>query len=95
MIGKKVGMTQAFDESEMLTPVTVIEVVPCPIVQVKDQDSDGYAALKIGYFETNRLNHSSMLFCDESTSLLSCSPGIPRELSLNTVLSPQTLRRSK
>ncbi len=42
-------MTQAFDDQEDLTPVTVIEVQPCPIVQVKNEDSDGYTALKLGF----------------------------------------------
>ena len=60
LIGKKIGMTQAFDEAEMLVPVTVLEVVPCPIVQIKNWDSDGYMALRVGYDETqvNRLNRA-------------------------------------
>ena len=60
LIGKKIGMTQAFDDSEMLTPVTVLEVTPCPIIQVKDQGSDGYTALRVGYSETQakRLNRA-------------------------------------
>ena len=60
LIGKKIGMTQAFDNAEMLTPVTVLEVVPCPIVQIKNWDSDGYMALRVGYDEIrpNRLNRA-------------------------------------
>lgn len=60
LIGKKIGMTQAFDEAELLTPVTVLEVVPCPIAQVKDRDSDGYTALRVAYHKTraNRLNRA-------------------------------------
>ena len=60
LIGKKIGMTQAFDDAEMLTPVTVLEVVPCPIVQIKNWDSDGYMALRVGYDEIrpNRLNRA-------------------------------------
>ena len=49
LIGKKIGMTQAFDDNERLAPVTVVEVTPCPIVQIKHQDSDGYEAVKVGY----------------------------------------------
>lgn len=58
LIGKKIGMTQTFDEQELLAPVTVLQVAPCPIVQVKNHESDGYAALRVGYDETqaNRLN---------------------------------------
>lgn len=52
MIGKKIGMTQAFDDQERLMPVTVLEMTPCPVVQVKDQASDGYTAIKVGFKET-------------------------------------------
>jgi large subunit ribosomal protein L3 len=58
LIGKKIGMTQAFNDRELLTPVTVFKVAPCPVIQIKDQKSDGYSALRVGYDETqaNRLN---------------------------------------
>ena len=49
IIGKKIGMTQIFDEKNRLIPVTVVEAGPCPIVQVKSVDSDGYEAVQIGY----------------------------------------------
>ena len=49
LIGKKIGMTQAYDAQENLVPLTVLEVGPCPIVQVKDASSDGYCALKVGW----------------------------------------------
>lgn len=52
IIGTKKGMTQAFDENEQLSPVSVIEVAPNPIVQVKDAASDGYTALKVAYKQT-------------------------------------------
>jgi large subunit ribosomal protein L3 len=52
--GTKKGMTQAFDEREQLTPVTVIQVAPSPIVQVKATSSpDGYSAVKVAFNETN------------------------------------------
>ena len=44
-------MTQVYDEANRLVPVTVIEVRPCPIVQVKTLDSDGYNAVQIGFNE--------------------------------------------
>ena len=52
LIGKKIGMTQAFDEAGNLAGVTVLEVTPCPVVQIKDVSSDGYAALRLGSGET-------------------------------------------
>ncbi|WOO43487.1 50S ribosomal protein L3 [Rubellicoccus peritrichatus] len=49
LIGKKVGMTQLFDGDNRLVPVTVVEAGPCPVVQVKSQDKDGYSAVQIGF----------------------------------------------
>ena len=49
MIGKKVGMTQIFDESGNAVGVTVLEVGPCPVVQVKTTDNDGYEAVQLGF----------------------------------------------
>jgi large subunit ribosomal protein L3 len=49
LIGKKVGMTQVFDDAEQLVPLTVVEAGPCPVVQVKTEDSDGYSALKVAF----------------------------------------------
>ncbi len=51
LIGKKVGVTQVFDENENLTMITVIQAGPCPVVQVKTQDTDGYSALKVAFDE--------------------------------------------
>ena len=50
IIGRKLGMTQLFDaETGQVTPVTVIEAGPCPIVKVKTVDSDGYEAVQLGF----------------------------------------------
>ena len=49
IIGKKVGMTQIFDESGKVIPVTVIEAGPCVIAQVKTVESDGYNAIQLGF----------------------------------------------
>ena len=53
IIGRKVGMTQLFAEDGKLIPVTVVEAGPCPVVQVKTVENDGYAALKLGFIETS------------------------------------------
>lgn len=53
LIGKKMGMTQVFDEDDNLVTLTVVEAGPCPVVQVKTEDSDGYCALKLAFDETN------------------------------------------
>ncbi len=49
IIGKKVGMTQIFDENGSVIPVTVIECGPCPVVQVKTVETDGYDAVQLGF----------------------------------------------
>ncbi len=51
IIGRKVGMTQVFEESGKVVPVTVIEAGPCPIVQLKTQERDGYEAVQLGFGE--------------------------------------------
>ncbi len=49
LIGKKIGMTQFFDEKGNVIPVTVLEVGPCAVVQKKTAEKDGYNALQLGY----------------------------------------------
>jgi large subunit ribosomal protein L3 len=52
IVGKKLGMTRIFDaEAGVVTPVTVIEAAPCPVVQVKTTDAHGYDAVQIAYDE--------------------------------------------
>ena len=51
IIGKKVGMTQIFDETGKVIPVTVIEAGPCPVVQKKSPDKEGYTAVQLGFEE--------------------------------------------
>ncbi len=53
IIGKKVGMTQLFDESGKVIPVTVIEAGPCTVVQKKTVESDGYQAVQLGFGEVS------------------------------------------
>jgi len=49
LLGKKIGMTQLYDKSGQLVPVTVIEAGPCTIMQVKTVETDGYNAVQLGY----------------------------------------------
>lgn len=51
ILGRKLGMTQIFDEEENVVPVTVIEAGPCVISQVKTKDKDGYSAVQLGFSE--------------------------------------------
>ena len=49
LIGKKIGMTQIFDEKGNVIPVTVIEAGPCAVVQKKTAENDGYKAVQVGF----------------------------------------------
>ena len=58
LIGKKIGMTQLFDENGSFIPVTVIEAGPCAVVQKKTKETDGYEAVQLGFGDVkpNRVN---------------------------------------
>ena len=58
LLGRKVGMTRVFSEQGESIPVTVIEAGPCPIVQIKTEDKDGYNAVQLGFGEKrpNKVN---------------------------------------
>lgn len=49
LLGKKIGMTQLFDEKGAVIPVTLIEAGPCPVIQKRTEESDGYNAVQIGF----------------------------------------------
>ena len=49
IIGRKLGMTQIFDEAGAVVPVTVIEAGPCPVVQVRSQEKEGYTAVQLDF----------------------------------------------
>jgi len=54
LLGRKVGMTQIFDEAGKLVPVTVIEAGPCTILQLKTAERDGYEAVQVGFLSRRR-----------------------------------------
>src|SRR5262245_45392975 len=54
MLGTKIGMTQVFDTEGKASPVTVLRVGPCPVLQVRDKERDGYDALQLGYIDKPR-----------------------------------------
>jgi len=49
VLGKKLGMTQVFDESNRVVPVTVVEAGPCVVTRVRTPERDGYSAIQLGY----------------------------------------------
>lgn len=54
LLGRKVGMTQVYDEAGKMAPVTVLQVGPCPVLQVRDQQRDGYDAVQVGFLDKAR-----------------------------------------
>lgn len=54
LLGRKVGMTQIFDEGGVVIPVTVIEAGPCHVLQVKTVEKDGYEAVQLGFLDKPR-----------------------------------------
>lgn len=59
LIGKKIGMTQAFDDEGNVVPVTVLSVGPCAVIQRKTEEKDGYSALQIGLIEEKRVKKAT------------------------------------
>lgn len=53
LIGKKIGMTQQFDEGGNAIPVTIIKVGPCAVIQRRTEEQDGYSAVQLGFVEEN------------------------------------------
>ncbi len=86
MIGNKIGMTQIFDESGKVIPVTVIKVGPCYVVNKKSVEKDGYSAIVLGYgdIKEKRLRKSEMgLFKKAGVS--------PKRVLKETRVNPQEL----
>ena len=54
LLGRKVGMTQIFDESGNVVPVTVIEAGPCHVLQLRTKERDGYEAVQVGFLDKPR-----------------------------------------
>ncbi len=56
LLGRKIGMTRAFDEGGEIVPLTLVEAGPCWVTQLRTPERDGYTAAQIGFDETKRLN---------------------------------------
>lgn len=58
ILGKKIGMTQVFTDKGMVVPVTLIEVGPCKVTQVKTKEKEGYNSIQIGFGNTKNITKS-------------------------------------
>lgn len=86
IIGKKIGMTQIFDETGKVIPVTVLEAGPCVVSQKKTVENDGYAAIQVGFgdLKAHRVNKPMRAISQRVMWLL-------RELSGNSAWRTPTL----
>ena len=82
IIGKKLGMTQIFEESGVVVPVTVIEAGPCPVVQVRNQEKEGYTAVQLG-FGSKKANRATKAEMGHATKAgLEAAPQVLKEFNL-------------
>ncbi|MBT5903788.1 MAG: 50S ribosomal protein L3 [Opitutaceae bacterium] len=82
IIGKKIGMTQIYDDKNVLMPVTVVQAEPCPVVQVKTVESDGYNAIQLGYSSKKAKNTSKAERNHAAKAGLELAPRILDEVRL-------------
>jgi large subunit ribosomal protein L3 len=83
LIGKKVGMTRIFNEDGVQVPVTVIEAGPCPVVQVKSDDTDGYIAVQLGFGAQKAKRASKPEVGHAAKAGLAAAPRLMREFTPN------------
>ena len=94
IIGRKVGMTRIFDESGNQVPVTVIEAGPCPVTMVRTEQSDGYAAVQLGFGAQKERRVTKAERGHAAKAGLAATPKVLREFRLapnQTVEVGQTL----
>ncbi len=85
IIGKKLGMTQLFDENGTVVPVTVIEAGPCPVVQIRTQERDGYAAVQLGFGAQKDVRASKPEKGHAAKAGLAAAPAVLREFDFAEV----------
>jgi large subunit ribosomal protein L3 len=83
IIGKKVGMTRVFDENGTQVPVTVIEAGPCPVTQIKTDETDGYQAVQLGFGAQKAKRASKAEVGHVARAGIEAAPRVLRELPVN------------
>ena len=82
LIGKKVGMTRIFNDEGVQIPVTVIEAGPCPVVEVRSQERDGYKAIQLGYGAKKASRSSRAVMGHVAKAGLEAAPRLIREFRI-------------
>jgi len=81
LIGKKIGMTRIFTEDGLAIPVTVVEAGPCPVVQVKTEETDGYRAVQLGFGAQKATRAAKAEVGHAQKANLEAAPAILREFA--------------
>jgi len=81
LLGKKIGMTQVFDEGGRVVPVTIIEAGPCKVMQVKSAETDGYEAVQLG-FEDVKPHRSTLPMIGHSAKASTAPKRFMREVRI-------------
>jgi large subunit ribosomal protein L3 len=89
LLGRKIGMTQVYDAQNVLTPVTVVEAGPCPVVQIKTVATDGYNAVQLGLGARKAKNASK---AEANHARKAGLDAAPRELSEVRLADAPTLK---
>lgn len=84
ILGKKLGMTQVYDAQNVLVPVTVVEAGPCSVVQVKNQEADGYNAVQLGFASKKAKNTSAGELGHAKKAGLESGPRVLAEVRLDS-----------
>ena len=81
LIGKKIGMTRIFTEEGVAVPVTVVEAGPCPVVQVKTEEADGYRAIQLGFGAQKEKRATKAELGHAKKASVEAAPAILREFA--------------
>ena len=83
IIGKKLGMTQIFEETGAVVPVTVVEAGPCSVVQVRTREKEGYQAIQLGYGEKKEKRSTRAERGHAAKAGLTAAPEVLREFDID------------
>ena len=83
LIGRKIGMTRIFDEVGTAISVTIVEAGPCPVLQIKSEDADGYAAVQLGFGAKKDSRASKAEKGHAAKAGVEVAPRIVREFLMN------------
>ncbi len=87
LLGKKIGMSQVYDAQNVLVPVTVVEAGPCPVVQIKTIETDGYNAVQLGFGAKKAVRASKGESNHAKKAGLDSTPRVLNEVRLTEVSS--------